>query len=260
MKIKAFTLIELLVVIAIIAILTAILFPVFAKVREKARQTSCASNLKQIGLALIQYNQDYDELLAPCYYNTPASDPDPRSISWMSMIYPYTKSLQVFSCPSATATHPGPLQINPNHPGELMGSSTDYAINAAYFDAGGAMGPAALPSTGERSTTDADVVNPSQTVWVVDDINSAGDAYFFFGWDDGFHEPQVVNGPKGNRMLVRQPAGPSYGGIEERHTGRVNTLWCDGHVKTTSLDYLMAPTQAPHPLGKLRYFTVNYND
>jgi prepilin-type N-terminal cleavage/methylation domain-containing protein len=66
MKKRAFTLIELLVVIAIIAVLSAILFPVFAKAREKARQTTCASNMRQLGLAWIQYMQDYDEICIPC--------------------------------------------------------------------------------------------------------------------------------------------------------------------------------------------------
>ncbi len=83
---KAFTLIELLVVIAIIAILAAILFPVFAKAREKARQTACLSNEKQLGLGILQYLQDYDE----SYPLTP---------EWEPGIYPYTKSTEIFQCP-----------------------------------------------------------------------------------------------------------------------------------------------------------------
>src|SRR5213083_1134225 len=94
-----FTLIELLVVIAIIAILAAILFPAFAMARENARRASCQSNLKQIGLGIIQYNQDYDDTMPPSYA-TPINDPYPYGGSgntngvwlWMHIIAPYTKS------------------------------------------------------------------------------------------------------------------------------------------------------------------------
>jgi len=103
---KAFTLIELLVVIAIIAILAAILFPVFATAREKARQTSCSSNLKQLGIAVLQYVQDYDE-----YY--PAGDFVASywagygpGTGWIGVLYPYVKSQGVFTCPSDTTGVP----------------------------------------------------------------------------------------------------------------------------------------------------------
>ena len=112
---RGFTLIELLVVIAIIAILAAILFPVFAKAREKARQTSCLNNLKQIGTAFIQYAQDYDERMpiywrnqiqtdtaAPGYYYiTSNGSLAGNDTSWMDFVYPYIKNTQVFKCPSS---------------------------------------------------------------------------------------------------------------------------------------------------------------
>ncbi len=101
-KKSGFTLIELLVVIAIIAILAAILFPVFAKAREKARQASCSSNLKQIGLACTMYFQDYDERLLHYRHEAPGN----TSILWRDMIAPYIKNTQIFTCPSA-ATEQG---------------------------------------------------------------------------------------------------------------------------------------------------------
>jgi prepilin-type N-terminal cleavage/methylation domain-containing protein len=95
---SAFTLIELLVVIAIIAILAAILFPVFGRARENARRSSCQSNLKQIGLGLMQYTQDYDENTTPARVgeNTATS----IRLAWPVLVQPYIKSTQLFVCPS----------------------------------------------------------------------------------------------------------------------------------------------------------------
>ena len=103
MRRRGFTLIELLVVIAIIAILAAILFPVFAKAREKARQSSCLSNVKQIMIGVLQYVQDYDERLpyGTGYWFVPGgsgSPPDP--LLWSESLTPYVKNTQIFGCPS----------------------------------------------------------------------------------------------------------------------------------------------------------------
>ncbi len=142
---RGFTLIELLVVIAIIAILAAILFPVFARAREKARQASCLSNIKQIELASGMYTQDYDECLVPYADH---GCPDTRCYQWWLQMEPYMKNNQMLTCPSA----PG-------------GNWRDYAI--IYTHTHGCRGGRALASfrwpaeaasfvDGQRSSTDQD--------------------------------------------------------------------------------------------------------
>lgn len=131
---KAFTLIELLVVIAIIAILAAILFPVFAKAREKARQTTCLSNEKQIGLGLLQYTQDYDETYTMS--NVPAD-----VLCWSQQIYPYTKSADVYKCPD----NPDAGRFNPKNTYYIDGTQNPTWMGATNWQQGS---PAVPPSYG----------------------------------------------------------------------------------------------------------------
>lgn len=102
MRKAAFTLIELLVVIAIIAILAAILFPVFAQAKEAAKKSTCISNMKQIGTSSMLYMQDYDDTLPPSAYITAPVAPDPRPRVWAvyDLVQPYLKNVQLFVCPS----------------------------------------------------------------------------------------------------------------------------------------------------------------
>jgi prepilin-type N-terminal cleavage/methylation domain-containing protein len=120
---KGFTLIELLVVIAIIAILAAILFPVFARAREKARQNSCLSNVKQLGLATMMYAQDYDERM-PGSFMTGA---EAISLYWYQLLYPYIANEQIMLCPSDTGIY---SIRRPHTSGTFL---TNYGANEYIF-------------------------------------------------------------------------------------------------------------------------------
>jgi prepilin-type N-terminal cleavage/methylation domain-containing protein len=109
---RGFTLIELLVVIAIIAILAAILFPVFARARESARRTGCSSNMKQTTTAILMYAQDYDELMPYQHLGDICDYGKAPSAVWLNGITPYTKNTQIYWCPSADKWPPMPTAIS----------------------------------------------------------------------------------------------------------------------------------------------------
>ncbi len=281
---QGFTLIELLVVIAIIAILAAILFPVFAKAREKARQITCASNLKQVGLALLQYSQDYDEVMCNHWYGNAwlrgaRTSPDgvggTVNYQWMDAVYPYAKTDKVFNCPDmasqsdyidpATITNSdktttfGPYVPWTQIPaGQKYRQSGSYCMNSAFYYTGhGSARPpvsdASPPDTYSLSRLEA----PATTVWIGD-----GDGVFAI---DGFSTQGIGAQFADSAPPVEQWHGYSkLGHLVARHTGFCNILWCDGHVKAVTTDYLNSHKSnlpdAPAPVapggGVLSLFTV----
>ena len=147
---QGFTLIELLVVIAIIAILAAILFPVFARARENARRSSCQSNLKQLGLGIIQYTQDYDEKYpsGEMGYNNPGTGA--VQATWDTVVQPYIKSSQIIVCPSDSAGTSPPA----GHPIYGANAKRSYsAIHQVFGNLGANQQPLSLAAVPASSMT-----------------------------------------------------------------------------------------------------------
>jgi prepilin-type N-terminal cleavage/methylation domain-containing protein/prepilin-type processing-associated H-X9-DG protein len=210
----AFTLVELLVVIAVIAVLAAILFPVFAQAREKARQTTCLSNLRQIGTAAQMYAQDYDER----FPGTELGQGD-GEYHWIEMLAPYTKNRDLFHCPSA-AVKTGYL---PN--GVAAEYTYSYAMNDVHDASGRSIGAAFQPL--------AAITYPADTLSLVDGWPVATAAA-----TEGYPErheiswvPAADGAPQGQGHR-RDAAVNPYDDGNGRHTGSMNFLACDGHVKT----------------------------
>ena len=201
MRRHGFTLIELLVVIAIIAILAAILFPVFAKAREKARQTSCLSNLKQIALANLQYMQDYDQLTIRWQryqYQQPAAT---NFRSMPSLLMPYCKNTQMFFCPSTQTTDP----------------AMSYHINVCAL-ANAGMDDPINNQTGYTSTPESQM-NSAATIFAAD-----GSVAITGRSEEDWIFPQYTS-------QTPESIGSGQYQLSDRHNNGLNIAYYDGHAK-----------------------------
>lgn len=192
---RGFTLIELLVVIAIIAILAAILFPVFARAREKARQITCASNVKNLGMAVLMYTQDYDETFPLGAYAVPGG-----ALTWHDLTDPYAKNTGIWHCPSSQVK-------KADASGQL---TTHFGYNARYLvgmDFSFQQAPVSL----------AAVASASETVLLSDASASVSSSWC---GDDGKF-----------LLLPGDPNADCWGRPAFIHTEGANVLWVDGHVR-----------------------------
>jgi prepilin-type N-terminal cleavage/methylation domain-containing protein/prepilin-type processing-associated H-X9-DG protein len=235
---KAFTLIELLVVIAIIAILAAILFPVFARARENARRASCLSNLKQIGLAAMMYTQDYDEgypyalTLIPTDANTPGGTWFTDIWAWQQVLYPYTKSMQVYVCPSGY----GAVASKPYN--------GHYGANLYLIQYGHSPVPPPAPIK-------------------LSSVQSAASTYMFMDAGVyGMYTSQVLNATIGTSGSNQYLPGAGDAGTTScqqtdsfyqsdcqsgRHFGGVNMAFADGHAKWLKSSVVIAEIKKTAP-------------
>jgi len=242
---RGFTLIELLVVIAVIAVLAAILFPVFARVRENARRSSCQSNLKQIGMGLSLYSQDSDETFIADWYGPMGyGETDPKGVApgrykWMDAVYPYIKNQQIFSCPSERSSdsrymyHGDAAFTEPSR--DYLGS---YVIAHGYGpNVANRTPPVSHPLVGQVVKL-AQMQSASDTAWVMD-----GTKDFFFSCFD------VTNNVT---FPILDSTPRTWSNATERHLGTINVLYCDGHVKAVKLEALAATGSN----GVLKHFTI----
>lgn len=208
---RAFTLIELLVVIAIIAILAAILFPVFAQAKEAAKKTGCVSNAKQMGLVMTLYANDHDDRLPSLYWAN-------LTTRWPLYTVPvYGKTREIAFCPSTTDTR---KQYGAAISEYIFGLTPNYGLNSHYL-------------TDDSSGTNVgrslgEVAESANTVMLVESTFSAPDGVHP---ELGYFYVQPPSMWKGSPPLTFD----SFGYVWPRHTDRANTMFCDGHVKGLSV-------------------------
>ena len=239
---SGFTLIELLVVIAIIAILASILFPVFARARENARRSSCQSNLKQIGLGVLQYTQDYDEAFPLAVVVAGTINAPGSTYGWADAILPYTKSMQILQCPSEPNRQSA--QPVPSTPLKVV-SYSDYWYNAQLSWNGISTFTGTNPGMYNSSVKLAALPHTSLTIMVGDGVggNDRSAAYRSNGCDN--IEDTAFNQPNFNRCISTTPSlsrlakigglgvsrTPEEIGEHFRHLEGQNFAFADGHVK-----------------------------
>lgn len=226
----AFTLIELLVVIAIIAVLAAILFPVFAQAREKARQTACLSNLRQIGLATLMYAQDYDETIV----HTEQAGNVGQEYYWGDMLAPYLKNRDLLNCPDATVRVQYSPAINTLlQTGGSLQWTYNYGINDIIAaDCVSADDPACR-HVGVAGQADAAIQTPASAILIADNLPSDKDPG---DGDDTVlsHARHEINWQWGHRdPTLLSVAGKSQDGYPRHNSGFVYVL-ADGHSKWRS--------------------------
>jgi len=203
---RGFTLIELLVVIAIIAILAAILFPVFAKAREKARMASCQSNLKQLALGVAQYAQDYDETNPGCYLDRHGGPAPPVWASgsyyyWDDLIYPYVKNTQVYLCPSGYSSR-----------SDYM--ANDWSMNGDHN------------TPGTKLTA---IERPAEEILLFDGKHRTCGRPHGYSLDANGSWKWCYGYPTVNEYEF--PGENTYAENRERHNAGCNYAFADGHVK-----------------------------
>ena len=252
---RGFTLIELLVVIAIIAILAAVLFPVFASAREKARQASCMSNLRQMGLASRSYASDYDDVVVPCYLyqRHPSSGTLPKGaaiLRWFpDLLAPYCKNDDIAVCPNWSSTYEYGRDSFP------PGTGANHRVlrwsyggnNWHWWPNGESNDPDLVGVMGVNrpglsiNASEADIRNPANAIMLLDAVSLEI-------WSPTYHDYAKGNVP------VTQDSYPAVGFVHLRHQRGFNTLFVDTHTKwlkrTTQDMWAADPTNIRDPLAK----------